>query len=149
MRLGHPQMALQEFLSAITLSPNPRVQEAAWSQMGRALLQMRRYDEAAASYRNALAIQPRDEDALLGSGALALHALDFKLAVKDFSLAAQVNATDVNLLLLAQALRQSGQAVEANRVEAQAQRVSSNFAQTQRAVAEFLALAGIDIRQSS
>lgn len=149
MRMGHPQMALQEFQAAITLSPNPRVVEAAWSQMGRALLQMRRYEEAAASYRNALAMQPRDEDALLGSGALALHALDFKLAVKDFSLAAQVNPNDVNLLLLAQAFRQSGQAAEADQAEAQARNVSSNFAQTQQAVAGFLALAGIDTRQSS
>jgi len=149
MRVGHPQMALQDFQSAITLSSNPRVQEAAWAQMGRTLLQMRRYDEAAASYRNALAMQPRDEDALLGSGALALHALDFKLAVKDFSLAAQVNPNDVNLLLLAQALRQSGQGAEAARIEAQAQKVSANFAQTQQAVAGFLALVGIDTRQSS
>ncbi|MGA9472915.1 MAG: tetratricopeptide repeat protein [Terriglobales bacterium] len=149
LRVGFPEPALHNFRAAIDLSSDPRLKEAAWSQMGRALLQTRRYDDAATSYRNALALQPRDEDALLGSGLLALRSANLEQAVRDFSLAVQINPSDVNLLLLAHALRQSGQAAEARRVEAQAQKTSSNFTQVQEAVAGFLALAGIEPHQSS
>lgn len=149
LRVGFPEPALHDFQAAIDLSSDPRVKEAAWGQMGRALLQMRRYDDAATSYRNALALQPRDEDALLGSGVLALRSANLELAVRNFSLAAQVNASDVNLLLLAHALRQSGQAGEAGRIETQAQKTSSNFTQAQEAAAGFLAMAGIAPQQSS
>lgn len=147
LRVGFPEPALHDFQAAIDLSSDPRVKEVAWSQMGRALLQMRRYGDAAISYRNALALQPRDEDALLGSGVLALRSANPELAVRNFSLAVQVNASDVNLLLLAHALRQSGQAREAGPVETQAQKISSNFIRTQEAVAGFLALAGIEPQQ--
>jgi protein O-mannosyl-transferase len=149
LRVGFPEPALHDFQAAINLSSDPRLKEVAWSQMGRALLQTRRYDDAATSYRNALALQPRDEDALLGSGVLALRSANLELAVRDFSLAVQINPSDVNLLLLAHALRESGQAAEAGRVEAQAQKASSNFTEVQQAVAGFLALAGIEPHQSS
>ena len=84
-----------------------------------------------------------------GSGVLALRSANLELAVRNFSLAVQINPSDVNLLLLAHALRQTGQAGEAGRVEAQAQKISSNFTQVQEAVAGFLALAGIEPHQSS
>ena len=149
LRVGFPEPALHNFRTAIDRSSDPRVKEVAWSQMGRALLQTRRYDDAATSYGNALALQPRDENALLGSGVLALRSANLELAVRNFSLAVQINPSDVNLLLLAHALRQTGQAGEAGRVEAQAQKISSNFTQVQEAVARFLALAGIEPHQSS
>ena len=149
LRVGFPEPALHNFRTAIDRSSDPRVKEVAWSQMGRALLQTRRYDDAATSYGNALALQPRDENALLGSGVLALRSANLELAVRNFSLAVQINPSDVNLLLLAHALRQTGQAGEAGRVEAQAQKISSNFTQVQEAVAGFLALAGIEPHQSS
>ena len=73
LRVGHPEDAVESFATAVKASPDPRLQEAAWSQMGRAYLEMHHYDEAAASYKKALTLQPKDEDALLGHGLLALR----------------------------------------------------------------------------
>lgn len=143
LRVGHAQDAVEECRSVLASSKDSRLQQAAWSQMGRAFLQLRRYDEASESYRNALALQPKDEDALVGSGVLALRSGDFKLAVERFSLAAQVSSSDVNLLLLAQALRHTGQFAEADRAEAKAQKGSPDLSQAREAVTGFLALAGI------
>ena len=143
LRVGHPQEAVEECRSALASSSDRRLQGAALTQMGRAFLQLRRYDEAAASYRNALALQPQDADALLGSGILALRGGEFKLAAERFSLAARVNPSDVNLLLLAQALRHTGAPAEAERAEAQARTISPNLTDAEEAVAGFLNLAGI------
>jgi Flp pilus assembly protein TadD len=111
--------------------------------MGRALLQMGQYDQAAERYRQALQLSPTDSDALIGSGALALRAGDFRQAVAQLSQAANLVPNDVNFLLLAQALRKSGQATDAARAVASAQKVSSNFAAAQSAAGGFLALAGV------
>ncbi len=143
MRVGHPEDAVESFATAVKASPDPRLQEAAWSQMGRAYLEMHHYDEAAASYKKALTLQPKDEDALLGHGLLALRSQDFKQAVADFAQAVRGDPSDVNLLLLAEALREDGQAAEAARAEIEAQKVSANLIQARQGVEGFLGLAGI------
>ena len=143
LRVGHAQQAVEDCREVLASSSDPRLQGAALTQMGRAFLQLRRYDEAAASYRSALALQPKDEDALVGSGVLALRSGDFRLAVERFLLAAQVNPSDVNFLLLAQALHRSGQTAEGERAEAQARSISANFTEAKQAVAAFLDFAGL------
>jgi tetratricopeptide (TPR) repeat protein len=143
LRVGHPKEAVEECQAALDATSDPRVQEVALSQMGRALLQMGQYDQAAERYRQALQLSPTDSDALIGSGALALRAGDFRQAVAQLSQAANLVPNDVNFLLLAQALRKSGQATDAARAVASAQKVSSNFAAAQAAANGFLALAGV------
>jgi tetratricopeptide (TPR) repeat protein len=143
LRVGHPQDAVESFAAAVKSSSDPRLQEAAWSQMGRAYLEMHRYDDAAASYRNALNLQPKDEDALLGHGLLALRSQNFKQAVTDFTQVVQGDPSDVNLLLLAEALREDGQDDKAVRAEMDAQKVSANLIQARQGVEGFLGLAEI------
>ena len=143
LRVGHAEQAADDCREVLAATSDSQLQAIALTQRGRAFLQLRRYDEAAASYSNALALQPKNEDALIGSGVLALRSGDLTLAVERFSLAAQVNSSDVNLLLFAQALRRSGQTAEAERAEAQARSISANLPDAKRAVAAFLDLAGL------
>ncbi len=144
LRVGHPREAVEECQAALKATSDPLVQEVALSQMGRALLQLGQYDQAAERYRQALRLTPTDADALIGSGALALRAGNFSGAVTQFAEAAKVAPNDVNFLLLAQALRRSGQAADADRAVAQAQKISSNLPEAQVAATGFLALAGVE-----
>jgi tetratricopeptide (TPR) repeat protein len=141
VRMGYPQEGLDESRAALGASKDPQLQQAAFCEMGRALLGLRRYDEAVQSYREALRLAPDNSDALVNSGLLALRAGDVTRATAYFGHAAEVDPIDVNLLLLAQALGRSGQTADAERVLAQARKVSADFAQSKQAVAQFLALA--------
>jgi tetratricopeptide (TPR) repeat protein len=143
MRMGHPREALDDSRAALAASKDRNLQQAALCEIGRALIGLRRYDEASESYREALRIAPDNGDALVTSGLLALRAGDSRSASAYFFRAAKVEPSDVNLLLLAQALGRSGQAADAERVVAQVRKVSGNFAGSQQAVAQFLALAEI------
>lgn len=143
LRVGHPQEAVEECQAALEATSDPRVREVALSQMGRALLQLGRYDQAAERYRQALRLSPTDGDALIGAGALALRTGDFSQAIAQFSQAAKLAPNDVNFLLLAQALRHGGQAADADSAVSQAEKVSSNLPEAQAAATGFLALAGV------
>ena len=143
VRMGYPQEALDESRAALAASKDPQVEQAAFCEMGRALVGLRRYEEAGQNYREALRLAPDNSDALVNSGLLALRAGDAAQAIAYFGHAAEVDPNDVNLLLLAEALGRSGQTADAKRVLAQARRVSADFAQSTQAVAQFLALAEI------
>ncbi len=142
-RMGYPREALDESRAALEGSGNPQLQEAAFCEIGRALLGLRRYDEASESYAEALRLAPDNGDALVNSGLLALRSGDSKQALAHFGHAAKIDPNDVNLILLAQALDRSGRTADAERILAQARKVSADFAQSKQAVARFLALAEI------
>jgi protein O-mannosyl-transferase len=140
LRLGYPARAVEDCKAGLDASPTPQVQEAAFTEMGAAFLQLRKYYQAEKSYREVLRLRPDNSDALVGIGLLALRSGDSNLAVASFSHAAKIDPSDVNFLLLAESLRQSGQLPAAGQAVAQAQQVTLNLAQSQQAVAQFLAL---------
>ena len=82
--------------------------------------------------------------ALLGSGVLALRQGQSDMAVAQLTHAAKVDPSDVNFLLLAQALRRAGRIAEADSVSMQAQKISSDLSQAQNAAGQFLFLAGVN-----
>ncbi len=143
VRLGYPGEAVEECRAALKSSPLPAVELTAYREMGRAFLDLHRYEEAEKSYGEVLARDPNDADALISSGLLALQAGDLSLAVARFSRGTDVEPKDVNFLLLAQALDRSGQPDGARKATAQAQKLSGNLAESQHAVAQFLALANM------
>jgi Flp pilus assembly protein TadD len=55
----------------------------------------------------------------------------------------KIEASDVNLLLLAQALRRAGRTVDADVAVAQARKVSPNLSQSQIAAGQLLSVAGL------
>jgi tetratricopeptide (TPR) repeat protein len=148
LRVGQFQDALESAKAGLAVAPDSATKAAALREIGRALLSLRRFDEAEQTYRDALALNPDDADTLVDLGLLALRSGDRKRAVDDFSRAAKLDPRDVNLLLLSQALLYAGQIGEADLALVQAQKSASNFTDSQQAVAEFLGMAGIPFLES-
>jgi protein O-mannosyl-transferase len=146
LRVGHPQEAIEEadaVLRASTGPVDPKVQSAAWGEIGQAHLQLRQYDQAAECYQNALRLNPENGMALMGSGVLALRQGQSELAVSQLMHAAKVEPNDLNVLLLAQALRRAGHTEQADSAEAEVQKISSDPGQAQREAGQWLSFAGL------
>jgi len=153
LTVGHPQEAIEECNLMLRASADPapadaayadpKIQAAAWSGLGQAHLQLRQYDQSQASYRNALRLNPENRAALIGSGILALRQQRFDLAIAQLAHAVRIDPTDVNLLLLAQALRRAGRSAEADAASAQAQKISADLARAQIMTRQFLSFADL------
>ena len=146
LRVGHPQEAIEECNTVLRTSADPKVQAATWSELGQAHLQLRHYDQAAESYQNALRLSPENGMALMGSGVLALGQGQPDVAVTQLAHAAKVDPSDLNFLLLAQALRRAGRAAEADAASAQAQKISPDLSQAQIAAGQFLGFVGLQLQ---
>jgi len=142
LRVGHPEEAIEECDSVLRTSADPNVQAVAWSERGQAHLQLRHYDQAAESYQNALRLNPEDEMALIGSGLLALRRDQPDAAISQLAHVVKIDASDVNLLLYAQALRRAGRTAEADSASAEALKVSSDLSQAQTAAGQLLSVVG-------
>ena len=146
LRVGHPQEAIEEADAVLRASADPvdpKVQAAAWGELGQARLQLRQYDQAADCYQNALRLNPEDAMALMGSGVLSLRQGRPEAAVSQLSRAVKVDPSDVTLLLLAQALRRAGRAAEADSVSAQVRKISPDPGRAQIAAAQVLSYVGL------
>jgi tetratricopeptide (TPR) repeat protein len=145
-RVGHAQEAIEECNSVLRASANnndPRLQTAAWSTLGQAHLQLRQYEPAAQSFQNALRLTPDNEMALIGSGLAALGQEKFDEAVANLAQAVKEDPSDVNFLLLAQALRQAGRQDDAEQATAEARKISPDLNASQSEVAQLLSVAGV------
>lgn len=146
LRVGHPQEAIEECNAVLHASADPvdsATQATAWSELGQAYLQLRQYDQASGSFQKALRLSPENEMALIGTGMVALSQEQRDLAVAQLAHAVKIDPSDVNFLLLAQALRRAGRAAEADAAAAQAQKISSDLSQAQIAATQFLSFAGL------
>jgi len=146
LQTGHPQEAIEECDSVLRASADPvdpKTQAAASSEIGQAHMQLRHYDQAAESFQNALRLNSEEGMALMGSGVLALHQGRPEVAVTQLAHAVKVDPSDVNALLLAEALRRAGRAAEADSVAAQVQKMSPDVSQAQIAAGQFLSFAGL------
>jgi protein O-mannosyl-transferase len=143
LQVGHPRDAIDACTAAGRASTNPLIKAVALAETGEAQLQLRQYDQAAESFQNALRLNSNDGIALMGSGVLALRAEHYDLAVNQLLQAAQIDSSDVNVLLLAQALRRSGRAAEADSYTAQVRKISNDPAQAEIAAGQLLSFAGL------
>jgi tetratricopeptide (TPR) repeat protein len=146
LRVGHPHEAIEEADAVLHASADPidpKVQSAAWGEIGQAHLQLRQYDQAAECYQNALRLNPENGMALIGSGILAMRQGQSELAVTQLMHAAKVEPNDLSVLLLAQALRRAGHAEQADSTEAEVQKSSSDPGQAQLEARQWLSFAGL------
>jgi protein O-mannosyl-transferase len=147
LRYGHEQDAIsvcQSMLHSTDPSAaDSKIQSVAWSELGQAHLQLRQYDQADEGYKKALRLNPEDAMALAGLGVIALRQQQPAAAVDDLLHSVKVEPNDVNVLLLAEALRRAGRPAEANAAAAQVQKISSDPAQAQTAAGQILAWAGV------
>ncbi len=133
----YEQEAIEEADSVLRASADrvdpvdPKTQAAAWSELGQAHLELRQYDQAAECYQNALRLNPENGTALMGSGVLALRQGRPDVAITQLAHAVKVDPSDVNVLLLAQALRRAGHAEQADSAEVEVQKISSDPRQAQ------------------
>jgi protein O-mannosyl-transferase len=144
LTVGHPREAIEECQSALHQSTDTKVQAAAWVGLGQGYSESGQYEQAAASYQNALRLSPENDLALIGSGLVALRQGQPEMAVVQFDHALKVEPSPVNYLLLGQALRRAGHPVEADSAFAQAKKISPDLVQAQIVAAKFLSFAGLN-----
>jgi protein O-mannosyl-transferase len=144
LKHGHPLEAIEECDSVLRVSSDPKVQGIAWSEKGQGQLQLRDFKQASESYEKALRLSPDNAIALVGSGVIDLREGRSDLAVTRLVQAVNSDPSDVNFLLLAQALRRVGRSTEANNALAEARKISPDLSVAQNTAGQFLAVAGIN-----
>jgi Tfp pilus assembly protein PilF len=143
LRNGHVDGAIEQYNKALQSSDDPAVKVAAWDQIGSAYVQEKDWDRAKVAYENALAISPKDLNALVGTALLAERAGDMEQAVIHLEQATKTTPGDVSFLLLSGALRRAGRNSEAEAAYGQAEKLSADFQQAQRVAGELAASFGL------
>ena len=143
LQVEHPREAIEECHTALRLATDSTTKAAALSELGQADLQLGDYDAAAGSFAQALHIDPENGMALMGTGVLALHQKKYDVAVEQLMHAAKVDPSDMNALLLAEALRRAGRNRDADFVAAQVKKLSPDLVQAQLATGRVLSFAGL------
>ncbi len=143
LRHGHAQDAIEECNSVLATTSDPRAEGLAWAEIGQARLQMRQYDLAVESFTRALQLTPDNVMALSGSGVLDLRQGRIDGSVSHLVQAVNNDPSDVNFLLLEEALRRDGRNVDADKALAEAKRVSHDLREAQNSVAQTLAVSGL------
>jgi len=131
LRHDHRADAMAQSQRVLAGTNDPAAREMAYRVLGIGYTQLGKPAEARENYGQALAIEPHDPYALMGTGLLAYRESDFKTATDYFSRTVEADPSDFDYLLLATALRQSGREAEADSAYAQAQRVSKDWTQAQ------------------
>jgi tetratricopeptide (TPR) repeat protein len=140
---GYPQFTIEECNSVLQVSSDPKLDAVAWAEIGQAHLQLRHFDQASEAFQKALRLSPKNPMALVGTGVLELREGRSDLAVTQLIEAVNNDPSDVNFLLLAQALRRVGRSADANNAIEQAKKVSPDLGIAQNTVGQFLAVAGL------
>jgi tetratricopeptide (TPR) repeat protein len=143
LQVEHPREAIEEIHTALRLATDSATKAAALSELGQAYLQLGDYDAASGSFAQALRIQPENGMALMGTGLLSLHQKQYDLAVEHLMHAAKVDPSDMNALLLAEALRRAGRNQDADSIAAQVKKISPDLMQAQLATGRVLSFAGL------
>jgi tetratricopeptide (TPR) repeat protein len=116
-----------------------RMKAAALGNMGDAYYAMRDLQQAKDSYEAALLLDSHSAREWIGLGIVEQKSGDLPTALRAYARAAQIQPSPVGLLLLAQALDQSGRREEAESARRQASMMTENFAAAQQAVNQIMA----------
>ena len=116
-----------------------RMKAAALGNLGDAYYAMHDLQHAKDSYEAALLLDSHSAREWIGLGIVEQKSGDLPTAVLAFARAAQIQPNPVGLLLLAQALDQSGRREEAESARRQASMMTENFAAAQQAVNRIMA----------
>ena len=114
------------------------LRSSAFARMGSAYRQLKDYENARQSYREALKLDPGKGEVWLALGIVTQLAGDSNGAVAAYRQAVKLQPSDVGYLLLARALQETGHENEAQEDIEQAPRLSSVFLKAQRSVAAVL-----------
>jgi len=136
-RNGYPADAISEYQRAAEKANDPSTHATALSDMGSAYLDLKNNGEAERSFSSALQVEPRNVQALIGSGLAAQKTGHPEIAIQRYSQALKIKPTDLGYELLGHAFEQSGNTSEAEKVYKESQALSPNYEAT-RSVAQHL-----------
>jgi tetratricopeptide (TPR) repeat protein len=139
LRHSHIAGAMADAERVVQGTNDPLAREMAFRVLGIGYTQLGKPAEARENYRRALQIEPRDPYALMGLGLLSYREHDFSTAAQYFSRTVEADPSDFDYLLLATALKKSGEQDKADAAFANAQRVSKNWTEAQDKAQWFLA----------
>ena len=135
-RHGHIPEALRMYGKVLNESADPKLSATAWSQIGAADVQAKKYDQATQDYEKAVQLNPEDAGALVGGGLLAERNRDWSQAVRQLTRAMDVEPTDVGFLLLGDALRGQGHGAEAENADNLARKRSSDLTAARKSASD-------------
>jgi len=130
--------ALELFQKVALGATNVRQRAKAYSDMGSCYGQMGEPMKAKQCFEQSLQLVPGQATLMVMLGLIAQKNGDLPEAVRQYSRALALQHTDVQGLLLAQALRQEGRFDEANAVFKRAARLSPNIAEAQKTAESLL-----------
>jgi tetratricopeptide (TPR) repeat protein len=135
---GELQQAVARYQSVLDMTSDLSLRARAFSNLGSAYRSLGQYADAQQSYEAALRLVPETPHAAIGLGLLAQKSGNLSEAAREYERAAAIQPTALNYLLLAQALRRSGHAAEAQAAYQSAQQLSPDLTQTQQMVNQLL-----------
>jgi tetratricopeptide (TPR) repeat protein len=139
---GHVEGALELYEKVARTSSDPQLRSSAFSQIGLADVDLKKYDQAEDAYDSALQINPQDAGALMGAGLVAEHNGDTDRATDLLSRSSKAHPSDIGFLLLAEALRRDQRPVDARKAEDLARSISPDLGQAAKKASQMLALFG-------
>ena len=138
-RQGYSSDAIAQYQRALQKTSDPKTRAVELSNIGSAYMDLKDTDRARQSFDNALAADPNNVPALIGTGIIAQKSGALMVAITQYMKAVSLNPTDLGYALLARALKQSGRTSDANMAYTQAQKLSPDMKNTVSTVDQLLA----------
>jgi Tfp pilus assembly protein PilF len=130
---------VDQYNRVLQITSNANLRSNALSGLGSAYRRQDKNSTAEHSYEDALQLAPQNAHAWIGLGLLSQKSGDFAQAASRFSHAVEIQPTDVEYLLLAQALERSGHTAEAQTASQAAQQISTDLSAAQQEATQLLA----------
>ncbi len=124
LRKGHIEDAEARCQDVLRRTQNPHLRDIALTNLGVANLRLGDLNQAKLYFNDALQVEAKSPDALLGLGLIALRKSDLKSAIDYFSRSIDARPNDLAYFFLAVAYERGGHDAEARTAFDQAQRVS-------------------------
>ncbi len=135
---GNLPAAIERYQAAASFARNPKTKARAYNNLGYAYKGIGDFISARDSFQQAVQADPAYAGAWISLGVVAQRTGDLPLAISAYSRAMQVYPSDFGYVLLAGALEQSGEKLQAEAAREQARRLSKNFGAAQRYANELL-----------
>ena len=136
---GRLAEVIERYNKLLQTTPDPLPRAEMLTNRGYAYGGLKDYGQAAASFQEAVDLNPNQARAWMGLGVLAQKSGQVNRAIDDYSHSIKSHPTDVTYVLLARALEQSGRAGEAETALQTAKALSKDFEQAQRVAAALVA----------
>jgi protein O-mannosyl-transferase len=135
---GNLQEAVARYQVVLRMTQDATLRANTLSNLGAAYRQLGDDAQAKESYESALRYVPETPHANIGLGLLAQKTGDFNEAARQYARAVAIQPTDLDYLLLAQALKLAGHPEEAQLAYQQASALSQDMNRTQEIVSALL-----------